>query len=120
MWLGAVFSRLTLSLSGWSLGEHGEWAKYSNFDVATRVPLIVYKPGVTPPLSRPGEKTFPFVDVFQGTREQFGKGNVTQSSCHHAKDRKGPSQESETPTEVTQACDINLLETMLWLKYRPI
>ncbi|KAF3837969.1 hypothetical protein F7725_009737 [Dissostichus mawsoni] len=24
---------------GWSLGEHGEWAKYSNFDVATRVPL---------------------------------------------------------------------------------
>ena len=27
---------------GWSLGEHGEWSKYSNFDVATRVPLMVY------------------------------------------------------------------------------
>ncbi|XP_056394409.1 iduronate 2-sulfatase [Hyla sarda] len=32
---------------GWSLGEHGEWAKYSNFDVATRVPLIFYVPGMT-------------------------------------------------------------------------
>lgn len=26
---------------GWSLGEHAEWAKYSNFEVALRVPLIV-------------------------------------------------------------------------------
>ncbi|CAB1336983.1 unnamed protein product [Coregonus sp. 'balchen'] len=31
---------------GWSLGEHGEWAKYSNFDVATRVPLMFYVPAV--------------------------------------------------------------------------
>lgn len=29
---------------GWSLGEHAEWAKYSNYDVALRVPLIVYSP----------------------------------------------------------------------------
>ncbi len=79
------FFSLSLSLLGWSLGEHGEWAKYSNFDVATRVPLIVYNPGVTSPLPRPGEKTFPFIDVFQGTWEQFGKGNVTLSSRQHAK-----------------------------------
>lgn len=31
-----------------------------------------------------------------------------------------PSRDSETPTEVTQACDINFLEVMLWLKYRLI
>uniref|UniRef100_A0A672MTS1 Iduronate 2-sulfatase n=1 Tax=Sinocyclocheilus grahami TaxID=75366 RepID=A0A672MTS1_SINGR len=60
-------------------GEHGEWAKYSNFDVATRVPLIVYKPGVTSRFPRPGEKTFPFIDVFQGTWEQFGKGHGVES-----------------------------------------
>uniref|UniRef100_A0A671NDP2 Iduronate 2-sulfatase n=1 Tax=Sinocyclocheilus anshuiensis TaxID=1608454 RepID=A0A671NDP2_9TELE len=59
--------------------EHGEWAKYSNFDVATGVPLIVYKPGVTSPFPRPGEKTFPFIDVFQGTWEQFGKGHGVES-----------------------------------------
>uniref|UniRef100_A0A3B4D5J5 Iduronate 2-sulfatase n=1 Tax=Pygocentrus nattereri TaxID=42514 RepID=A0A3B4D5J5_PYGNA len=64
---------------GWSLGEHGEWAKYSNFDVATRVPLIVYKPGVTSPLPRPGEKTFSYVDVFENTQEQFGKGYKVHS-----------------------------------------
>lgn len=29
---------------GWSLGEHAEWAKYSNYDVALRVPLIIYTP----------------------------------------------------------------------------
>lgn len=30
--------------SGWSRGEHGEFAKYSNFDEATRVPLIIHVP----------------------------------------------------------------------------
>ncbi|GIX89038.1 iduronate 2-sulfatase [Caerostris extrusa] len=29
---------------GWSLGEHQEWSKYSNFEVAVKVPLIVYIP----------------------------------------------------------------------------
>lgn len=65
---------------GWSLGEHGEWAKYSNFDVATRVPLIVFKPGVTSPLPPSGEKTFPFIDVFQSTWERFGKGQGVEST----------------------------------------
>jgi arylsulfatase A-like enzyme len=30
---------------GWSLGEHGLWAKHSSFDVANRIPLIVRAPG---------------------------------------------------------------------------
>ncbi len=35
-----------LSDHGWSLGEHGLWAKHSTFDVATRSPLIVKAPGL--------------------------------------------------------------------------
>uniref|UniRef100_A0A3P8QQG2 Iduronate 2-sulfatase n=1 Tax=Astatotilapia calliptera TaxID=8154 RepID=A0A3P8QQG2_ASTCA len=46
---------------GWSLGEHGEWAKYSNFDVATRVPLIFSVPGG----NEAGTSTFPFIDVLR-------------------------------------------------------
>ena len=29
---------------GWSLGEHAEWSKYSNYEMALRVPLIFYSP----------------------------------------------------------------------------
>ena len=32
---------------GWSLGEHGLWAKHSPFNLATRIPLIVRAPGAT-------------------------------------------------------------------------
>lgn len=35
---------LVTSDHGWSLGEHAEWAKYSNFEVALRVPLMIYSP----------------------------------------------------------------------------
>ncbi|XP_063231127.1 iduronate 2-sulfatase-like isoform X1 [Bacillus rossius redtenbacheri] len=40
---------LCLLQSGWSMGEHGEWSKYSNFEVAVRVPFILFVPGVTSP-----------------------------------------------------------------------
>ncbi|XP_054071385.1 iduronate 2-sulfatase [Rissa tridactyla] len=49
---------------GWSLGEHGEWAKYSNFDVATRVPLMFYVPGMTTSSLGQGERIFPYLDPF--------------------------------------------------------
>jgi arylsulfatase A-like enzyme len=38
---------------GWHLGEHAQWGKHTNFEVGTRVPLIISHPGQT---SR-GQKT---------------------------------------------------------------
>ncbi|XP_012149600.2 iduronate 2-sulfatase isoform X1 [Megachile rotundata] len=38
---------ILMSDHGWSLGEHAIWAKYSNYDVALRVPLIMSIPGLT-------------------------------------------------------------------------
>ena len=31
---------------GWQLGEHGFWGKHTNFEVATRIPLVIVAPGV--------------------------------------------------------------------------
>ena len=33
---------------GWSLGQHSEWAKFSNYEEVTRVPLILTSPHLTP------------------------------------------------------------------------
>ena len=32
---------------GWQLGEHGEWTKHTNFELATHAPMMVRMPGVT-------------------------------------------------------------------------
>lgn len=58
-------------VAGWSLGEHGEWAKYSNFDVATRVPMIFYVPGVTAVHGWLEGATFPFIDVLSKSEPSF-------------------------------------------------
>ena len=32
---------------GWQLGEHGEWCKHTNFELATHAPMMVHVPGLT-------------------------------------------------------------------------
>jgi len=34
---------------GWSLGEQGEWRKFTNFDLSLRVPLIIRAPWLSQP-----------------------------------------------------------------------
>lgn len=49
---------------GWSLGEHSEWAKYSNFDVAVRVPLIIYDPELEITSTRTVDVITELLDIF--------------------------------------------------------
>lgn len=56
---------------GWQLGEHGLWCKHTNFEVATRAPLIFSAPGQP----HPGAKTdalAEFVDIYPTLCELCG------------------------------------------------
>nr|KAG5709286.1 hypothetical protein BaRGS_018038 [Batillaria attramentaria] len=63
---------------GWQLGEHGEWCKHTNFDIATRIPMFVYVPGVTSKSAPPGE-TFPFYDALASAK--FGESTEVKPKC---------------------------------------
>ena len=47
---------------GWQLGDHGMWCKHTNFEVATRTPLLVVAPGVAP--GRDCSRLVEFVDLY--------------------------------------------------------
>jgi len=56
---------------GWQLGEHGLWCKHTNFEVATRSPLIISAPGQ----KNPGTTTdalAEFVDIYPTLCELCG------------------------------------------------
>lgn len=56
---------------GWHLGDHGYWTKHTNYEQATRIPLIIVATGVTPPgsVSRQLAET---VDIFPTLAELAG------------------------------------------------
>ena len=56
---------------GWHLGDHGMWCKHTNYEQATRIPLVVCAPGVT----KPGGKTSALaetVDIYPSLCELAG------------------------------------------------
>ena len=47
---------------GWHLGDHAMWCKHSNFEQATRAPLIIAAPGM--PAGQKSKSLVEFVDVY--------------------------------------------------------
>lgn len=66
--LGAVdFTNTIVVLTsdhGWALGEHAEWAKYSNYEVALQVPLIIYSPQYKQNHSKRNSDIVELLDLF--------------------------------------------------------
>jgi len=61
-----------ISDHGWSLGDHGDWCKYENFEVVTRVPVLLHLPSTKP-------NKFPFIDVLKQPIKTFKKGPVSHA-----------------------------------------
>jgi iduronate 2-sulfatase len=57
---------------GWQLSERGEWAKFSNADVATRVPLLVRPAGVAAAPPRYSHALVELVDLWPSLAELAG------------------------------------------------
>ena len=49
---------------GWQLGEHGEWAKFTNFEIANRVPLMIRAPSIPSSAGKVVNRVVELVDVY--------------------------------------------------------
>lgn len=57
---------------GWHLGDHGMWCKHTNYEQATRIPLIIHAPGM-----KQGRRTGAFiesVDIYPTVADLAGLG----------------------------------------------
>jgi iduronate 2-sulfatase len=57
---------------GWHLGDHGWWCKHSNYEQATRIPLLIAAPGVTRPGTRASRAFAETVDLYPTLVELAG------------------------------------------------
>ena len=56
---------------GWHLGDHGSWTKHTNYEQATRIPLIISAPGITTPGSST-DQLVETVDIYPTLAELAG------------------------------------------------
>lgn len=56
---------------GWKLGEHNSWCKMTNYEIDTRVPLIVRDPGAAEN-GKPCDRLVEFVDIYPSLCELSG------------------------------------------------
>ncbi|KAI1300194.1 Iduronate 2-sulfatase [Halotydeus destructor] len=61
---------------GWQLGEHGEWGKYSNFEAALKVPLIISTPETRERGGSRVRDAAELLDIFPTITELAGIGSI--------------------------------------------
>jgi len=63
---------------GWQLGDHGLWHKHTNFELATRAPLVVSAPTAAATAGRSSDALVEFVDVYPTLVDLCGLPPVEQ------------------------------------------
>lgn len=98
-----TYNDILFSFPGWSLGENGLWAKYSNFDVALKVPLIFSIPsGQSSVVHTPVE----LIDIFPTLVEIMGLDqNIPK--CKNNKDKTTLCFEGKSLVELMKPTFIN-------------
>lgn len=69
---------------GWSLGEHGEWSKYQNFEVSLKVPLIIYNPKEPQARVRRINSIAELIDIFPTLIDVAGLPQIPTCRHHHS------------------------------------
>jgi len=90
---------------GYHLGEHGIWAKHTNFEAATRAPLILKVPGAK--TSGTIESVVEFVDVYPTLAELCGwmpRGMEGESLAGYV---SGSVKDSDTLSSGTAVSQVN-------------
>eukprot|EP00039_Didymoeca_costata_P004773 m.76012 g.76012 ORF g.76012 m.76012 type:complete len:564 (-) comp12538_c0_seq2:173-1864(-) len=64
---------------GWKLGEHGDWSKCTNWELDTRVPLIIRAPWITSSVSARTMAMAELVDIFPTLVDLSGLPPVSDS-----------------------------------------
>ncbi|XP_053400575.1 iduronate 2-sulfatase-like [Mercenaria mercenaria] len=78
---------------GYQLGEHGEWCKHTNFEIATHAPMMIRIPGMTDHGITTTQLT-EFVDLYPTIVEAAGLGSLPlcpENSAHVKVCREGAS-----------------------------
>ncbi|XP_065191297.1 iduronate 2-sulfatase-like [Sycon ciliatum] len=57
---------------GWQLGEHGEWAKHTNFELAARVPMMVRVPSKPQTAGKRSSAIVELIDMYPTLAELAG------------------------------------------------
>ncbi|WP_372716022.1 sulfatase-like hydrolase/transferase [Novipirellula sp.] len=57
---------------GWKLGDHSSWCKHTNFEVDTRVPLIIRHPGAAQPRGTRSSSLVELIDLYPTLCELAG------------------------------------------------
>lgn len=78
---------------GWSLGDHGEWCKHSNFEVVNNTPLIISGPGIKKGLKL--NEIAELVDIYPTVCELAGLAVPAQAEGNSMKKllRKGEDKQ---------------------------